>query len=189
MGQLKTSVDTQIVVTFAIVIVALGLLLSDRLRPDLVALMTVVALGASGILTPQEAFSGFGRSAVITIMAIFILAEGLQRNGVIERLGNLLVRLAGRGEGRLVAVVMLAGAGLSLFMNNIAAAAPKRAIATTESATLTIRSAIRRFHGSGGPRAVAANGHQSPDEAAFFALRSGLRRPAKQGKHPSRTAG
>lgn len=113
--------DTQLVVTFAIAIVALGLLLSDRLRPDLVALMTVVALGASGILTPQEAFSGFGRSAVITIMAIFILAEGLQRNGMVERLGNFLVRLAGHGEGRLVAVVMLAGAGLSLFMNNIAA--------------------------------------------------------------------
>ena len=114
--------DTQLVATFAIAIVALGLLLSDRLRPDLVALMTVVALGASGILTPQEAFSGFGRSAVITIMAIFVLAEGLQRNGVIEHLGNLLLRLAGRSEARLVAAVMLAGAGLSLFMNNIAAA-------------------------------------------------------------------
>lgn len=115
--------DVRLIATFAIAIVALGLLVSDRLRPDLVALMTVVALGASGILTPQEALAGFGRSAVITLMAIFVLAEGLQRNGVIEHLGHLLLRLAGRGEARLVVVVMLAGAALSLFMNNIAAAA------------------------------------------------------------------
>jgi di/tricarboxylate transporter len=114
--------DIQLVVTFAIAIIALGLLVSDRLRPDLVALMVVVALGVSGILTPREAFSGFSRSAVITIMAIFVLAEGLQRTGVIERVGDLLLRVAGEGEGRLVVVVMLAGAFLSLFMNNIAAA-------------------------------------------------------------------
>lgn len=117
--------DVRLIATFAIAIVALGLLVSDRVRPDLVALMTVVALGASGILTPQEALAGFGRSAVITIMAVFVLAEGLQRNGVIEHLGHLLLRLAGRGEARLV-VVMLAGAGLSLLMNNIAAAAVAR---------------------------------------------------------------
>jgi di/tricarboxylate transporter len=60
---------------------------------------------------------------VITLLAVFILAEGLQRTGVTDRVGTLLARAAGRSEGRLTITVMLAGAFLSLFMNNIAAAA------------------------------------------------------------------
>ncbi|MBE7552720.1 MAG: SLC13 family permease [Anaerolineales bacterium] len=112
----------QLLLTFAILFVSIALFLSDRLRADLVALLTVIALGLTGILSPQEAFSGFSRSAVITILAIFILAEGLQRTGVTEQVGHLLLRIAGTREGWLVVVVMLAGAFLSLFMNNIAAA-------------------------------------------------------------------
>ncbi|HEY2738156.1 MAG TPA: SLC13 family permease [Thermoanaerobaculia bacterium] len=113
---------TPLLLSFAILAAAVILFLSDRVRADLVALMVVVALGVSGVLTPEEAFSGFSRSAVITIFAIFILAAGLERTGVTQRVGDLLLR-AGRGsEQRLVVIVMLAGAGLSLFMNNIAAA-------------------------------------------------------------------
>ncbi|HQU91915.1 MAG TPA: SLC13 family permease, partial [Pyrinomonadaceae bacterium] len=85
--------------------------------------LVVAALGLSGILTTQEAFSGFSRSAVITIIAIFVLSEALQRTGVTDQVGNILLRIGGRTELRLVAVVMAAGAFLSLFMNNIAAAA------------------------------------------------------------------
>jgi di/tricarboxylate transporter len=110
------------VTTLVVLISAVGLLLSDRLRADLVALLAVIALGAMGVLTPQETFSGFGRSAVVTILAVFVLAEGLQRTGVAEQVGSLLVRLAGSGENWLVPFVMLAGALLSLLMNNIAAA-------------------------------------------------------------------
>ncbi len=112
----------QLFLTFTILLLSIGLFLSDRLRVDLVALLTVIALGLTGILTSQEVFSGFSRSAVITILAIFILAEGLRRTGVTEQVGTLLVRVAGTRESWLVVVVMLAGAFLSLFMNNIAAA-------------------------------------------------------------------
>lgn len=115
--------DSRMILTLAILGGGLGLLLSGRLRADLVALLIAVALGVSGILTPQEALSGFSRSAVITIMAIFVLTEGLRRTGLTERAGNLLLRLAAGAERRLVVVVMLAGASLSLFMNNIAAMA------------------------------------------------------------------
>lgn len=114
--------DRNLLLTFVILLVAFVLLLSDRLRSDLVALLVVVALGLSGVLTPQEAFSGFSRSAVVTILAVFILTEGLRRGGITDRVGSFLLRLGGKEEGRLVAVVMLAGAFFSLFMNNIAAA-------------------------------------------------------------------
>ncbi len=115
--------DTQLILTFVILIIALILFLTDKIPADLVALLVVVALGLSGVLTPQEAFSGFSRSAVITIMAIFILAEALQKTGVTEQVGNILLKVGGKSELRLVVAVMIAGAFLSLFMNNIAAAA------------------------------------------------------------------
>ncbi|MBI1882433.1 MAG: SLC13 family permease [Chloroflexi bacterium] len=116
------TISSQLIITAVIVTAAVALFLSDRLRPDLIALLSLVALGVSGVLTPQEAFSGFSRSAVITILSIFIMTEGLQQTGVTEQVGDLLLRMAGSSEKRLIVVVMLAGACLSLFMNNIAAA-------------------------------------------------------------------
>jgi di/tricarboxylate transporter len=115
--------DTQLIITFSILAVALILFLTEKIPADLVALLVAVALGVSGVLTPQETFSGFSRAAVITIMAIFILTEALQRTGVTEQVGNILQKVGGRSELRLVIAVMAAGAFLSLFMNNIAAAA------------------------------------------------------------------
>jgi di/tricarboxylate transporter len=115
--------ETNLLITFIILIAALVLFLTDRLPSDLVALLVVVALGVTGVLTPVEAFSGFSRSAVITIISIYVLAESLQRSGVTEQAGNILQRLGGKSELSLVVIVMAAGALLSLFMNNIAAAA------------------------------------------------------------------
>lgn len=115
--------DFQTNLTLAILAAAIILFVLDVLSTELVALLMVVALGVTGILTPEEAFSGFSRSAVITIMAIFILAAALQRTGVTDQVGNLLLKFGGQSEVRLVILVMAAGAFLSLFMNNIAAAA------------------------------------------------------------------
>ncbi|MCL4394374.1 MAG: SLC13 family permease [Chloroflexi bacterium] len=95
---------------------------TEWLRADLVALLLLVALGATGILTPQETFSGFSRSAVITILAIFILTAGLTKTGATRALGMRLMQWSGHSESSLIAVMMAAAAFLSLFMNNIAAA-------------------------------------------------------------------
>ncbi|KXK07179.1 MAG: putative transporter [Acidobacteria bacterium OLB17] len=60
---------------------------------------------------------------MIVIISIFVLTESLQRTGVTEQVGNILLKVGGTGELRLTIVVMIAGAFLSLFMNNIASAA------------------------------------------------------------------
>ena len=109
-------------ITLVVLVGAVALMLSDRIRADLVALLAIVVLDLTGVLTDSEALSGFSRPAVITILAIFILAEGVRRAGLPEHVSALLLRIAGKSETRLVIVVMMAGAFLSLFMNNIAAA-------------------------------------------------------------------
>src|ERR1019366_8642742 len=104
------------IITFGILAVSIVLFLSERWSADLVALLVVMALGVSGVLTPQEAFSGFSRSAIVILVAILILANGLERAGVSEQVGNFLLHLAGKGEARLVLTVTAAAAFLSLFM-------------------------------------------------------------------------
>ena len=113
---------SQLTLTLLFLGIAALLLLGNILRADIVALMLMLALGLSGILTPQEAFSGFGRSAVIIMLSAFVLAEGLRRSGMTERMGLFIIKLFGAGERRLIFGVMAAAATLSLFMNNIAAA-------------------------------------------------------------------
>lgn len=113
---------SQLNLTLLFLGIAALLLLGNVLRADIVALMLMLALGLSGILTPQEAFSGFSRQAVIIMMAAFVLAEGLRRSGLTERLGTSIIKLFGAGERRLIFGVMAAAGTLSLFMNNIAAA-------------------------------------------------------------------
>jgi di/tricarboxylate transporter len=111
-----------ILITIIILACAAVLLLSNLVRADVVAVLVALALGLSGVLTPQEAFAGFSRSASITIIAVFILAEGLQRTGLTDLAGQALIRLVGHQERWLAVGSMLAASMLSLVMNNIAAA-------------------------------------------------------------------
>lgn len=113
---------SQLELTLLFLVIAALLLLRNILRADIVALLLMLALGLSGVLTPQEAFSGFSRQAVIIMLAAFVLAEGLRRSGMTERIGSFIIRLFGKSEGWLIFGVMTAAAILSLFMNNIAAA-------------------------------------------------------------------
>ncbi|MEP7148887.1 MAG: SLC13 family permease [Acidobacteriota bacterium] len=116
-------VDNSLIITLVVLAAALVVFVTDLLPSDLVALLVVVALGLSGVLTPEEAFSGFSRAAVIIIIAIYVLAEALKRAGVTETVGRFLMKIGGKTELRLTVVVMATGAFLTLFMNNIAAAA------------------------------------------------------------------
>ena len=113
----------EIAFVLALVIGASALLISDKFRPDLVALLVLVVLGLTGLVSAQDLFTGFSRSAVITIMALFIMTNGLERTGATRLLGQSLNRVAGGSETRAVLAVMIAAALLSLVMNTIAAAA------------------------------------------------------------------
>ncbi|MDE0487579.1 MAG: SLC13 family permease, partial [Gammaproteobacteria bacterium] len=105
-----------------ILVIALVLFVTEALRMDIVALLVVGALTVTGLVTPAEAVAGFSNEAVITLWAMFIISEGLLRTGVGDLIGRYLMRLAGRNEAALVAVIMFASGGLSAFMNNIGVA-------------------------------------------------------------------
>jgi di/tricarboxylate transporter len=109
--------------TLGILALAIVLLLADLIRADLIALLILILLGITNIVPPSQVFTGFSRSAVITIMAVFILTNSLYRTGVTQWLGTRLLQLGGTHPIRLTFVVTLAGASLSWLMNTIAAGA------------------------------------------------------------------
>ncbi len=106
-----------------ILTVSLLLFISERLRVDLVALLTMLALTLSGLLSPEEAFSGFSNPAVITVLAIFIVSGGVVRSGLADRAGMLITRVAGRRYLPLLLLVMLITGVMSAFMNDVGAVA------------------------------------------------------------------
>jgi len=111
----------------AIVLIILGisliLFISEVIRMDLVALLVLGALALTGLVTAEQAFDGFSNGAVITVWAMFILSEGLSRTGIADIIGRQVMKLGGRREFSMILVIMVTGAVLSAFMNNIGVAA------------------------------------------------------------------
>ncbi|NJO85097.1 MAG: SLC13 family permease, partial [Blastochloris sp.] len=83
---------------------ALVLFLSNRLPPDLVALLVLLALGLSGLVSPAQVIAGFGSPAVVTILGLFIITATLERTGVVAWLSERLARIAGGSESGLIGV-------------------------------------------------------------------------------------
>ncbi len=107
-------------IVVAIMAGAVGLFVWGRPRADLVGLLVVVALMISGVLTPTEALAGFGSPVVLLLAGIFIVSAGLVNTGVTQRLGEFIVKVGGRSESRLVALVMVLAAGIGSVMNSSA---------------------------------------------------------------------
>jgi len=118
-----TIVTTENLLVLGILAVAVVLFVSEKLRVDVVAMIVLAALVLTGLVTVDEAFSGFASPAVITVWAVFIVSGGLTRSGVADGIARLVVRLAGRSQLRLTVLIMLAVGLMSAFMNNIGAVA------------------------------------------------------------------
>lgn len=113
----------EIALVLGILLISLVLFVSEIIRMDLVAMLVLCSLAVTGLVGPNEAFLGFSNSAVITVWAMFILSEGLTRTGIANVIGVRVMRIAGRREPVMIAVIMLTAAILSAFMNNIGVAA------------------------------------------------------------------
>jgi len=114
--------------------IALGLILAgalyffwtQRLRTDIAALLVMLSLAIpwphpdgkwAGILTPQEAFAGFGSVAVIMVTAMFVFSAALVRTGAAEMIGGRLFRASARNEILFQIAVFALSTTCSMFIN------------------------------------------------------------------------
>jgi di/tricarboxylate transporter len=113
----------EIGLTLGIILMALILFATEKLRVDLIALIVLLLTAITGLVSKDEVFSGFANPAVITIWAVYIVSGGLFKTGVADMLGSFIFRLSGNGVARLIAVIMLVCGIMSAFINNVGAVA------------------------------------------------------------------
>lgn len=110
-------------VTLLLLVAAIVMFVIDKPRMDVVALIMIVALPLTGVITMNEALAGFSDSNIVLIAALFVIGEGLVRTGVARRIGDWLNATSRGSETRLLVLLMPAVAGLGAFMSSTAVVA------------------------------------------------------------------
>ena len=113
----------EMIFVFIIIAVSAGLMASNRVRFDIVAILVVLSLMLSGVLTVGESLSGFGSSVVYLVAGLLIVGEMLDRTGVAAAMGDWILKKGGTSESRLLILIMLGAALLGAFMSSTAVVA------------------------------------------------------------------
>ncbi len=106
--------------TATLIILALSAILfvSGKMRSDLVAVCSALALVLTGVLTPEEALAGFSSPIVIMMTGLFVVGGGIFSTGLAKRIGTGILGLAGTSETRLFILLMLTTAVVGAFVSN-----------------------------------------------------------------------
>ncbi len=89
-----------------------------KIRADVVALIALMVLAVSGIISTQEALSGFSNSIVIMMVGLFVVGGAIFNTGLAKTIGARLLKLGGGSETRLFLVVMAGTALIGGFVSN-----------------------------------------------------------------------
>lgn len=107
-----------LITTLLILLVAAGFFMCGKVRSDLVALCSLLALLIFQILTPEEGLSGFSNSVVIMMVGLFVVGGAIFQTGLAKMISSRILKLAGHSELRLFLLVMLATALIGAFVSN-----------------------------------------------------------------------
>ncbi|MGM0591908.1 MAG: SLC13 family permease, partial [Halobacteriota archaeon] len=108
-------------------ITAIGVMVSLMLIPPLSEGLVVIGVLATPVqffgTYPEDALSGFANAATLTVLAMFILSDGVQRTGVVQLLGAKIASFTGGSETRQLSATIGVVGPISGFINNTAAVA------------------------------------------------------------------
>ncbi len=107
--------------TLAVMVGAIYLFVTERLRVDVVALLVMTVLVVTGVVTLAEGLSGFSNQATVMVATMFVLSGALQRNGAVAAIGEVLSRI--RHQWLFLLVMLLLVACVAAFVNNTATVA------------------------------------------------------------------
>ena len=113
----------QMWITMAVLVFVILLFVFEWVRVDVVGIIMMVLLPILGLISPQDAFIGLSSNAVVSIMAVIIIGAGLDKTGVMNKVANPIIKLAGNSEKKIMALVSGTVGIISSMMQNIGAAA------------------------------------------------------------------
>ncbi len=102
----------------ALILLLVVLFFKEIFPLALTALVGAAALMATGILTPEEGFSGFSSPATVAILAMFVLSAGVEKTGIVNALTKRLMKWAKGGPRRQIIALGFAAGPISGFVNN-----------------------------------------------------------------------
>ncbi len=106
------------ILTFFILFVTIGMFIWDKLRIDVVAMLALLALVLTGIINTKQAVAGFANTTVIMIAALFVVGAGLFKTGVADWLGDRLLSMADSSRNKLLIMLMFGTALLAAVLSN-----------------------------------------------------------------------
>ena len=92
--------------------------MSGKVRSDLVAICSLLALLVCQILTPEEGLAGFANSTVIMMVGLFVVGGGIFQTGLAKMISSKIMTLAGQSELRLFLLVMLVTGAIGSVVSN-----------------------------------------------------------------------
>lgn len=104
--------------TLSILFLAVVFFISGKLRSDIVALCSLVALVLCGIITPDEALAGFSNPVLIMMIGLFVVGGAIFQTGLAKMISSKLMKLAGNSETRLFLLVMIVTSMMGAFVSN-----------------------------------------------------------------------
>jgi len=125
------------ILLLTVLVAIMAMFLWGRWRHDLVAMGALLVCVLTGLVPGNEAFSGFGHPAVITVACVLVLGYGLLNSGAVD---VLVKRVLPKSAGPTVSILALIGlaALLSAFMNNVGALALLMPVAIQMAAKLEL---------------------------------------------------
>jgi di/tricarboxylate transporter len=101
-----------------ILVVAMLLLITERLPVDLTSIGIIVVLILSGLLKPADAIAGFANPAVITVGAMFLISKGMVRAGAVNLISEKVLELSRGRPGLALSMILVIVGFASAFINN-----------------------------------------------------------------------
>lgn len=106
------------VLTLVILAVSALFFAIGKIRSDVVAVCALILLMAFGVLTPEEALSGFSNSVVIMMVGLFVVGGAIFQTGLAKMISGRIMKLAGNSELRLFLLVMIVTSAIGAFVSN-----------------------------------------------------------------------
>ncbi len=105
-------------ITLAVFFVTIAAFIFSKVRADIIALCSMAALLFAGILKPSQALAGFSNSAVVIMIALFVVGGSVFQTGLAKTISGKLLKLAGTNEKKLFFLVMLVTSVVAAFVSN-----------------------------------------------------------------------
>ena len=112
-------IDAPQIYLLIILVGAVILLFTEWIRLDLTAILIILALSITGVLEPEDAFSGFSSEPAILLATVFVMNGALYYTGLSGQFGNWIKRLAGNTLEQMNGVIMSSVALLSAFTHHV----------------------------------------------------------------------